>query len=69
MIKRYVSGKRSGELQSNHGETARNLLQKRKQGLDWFAKHYPVIYELVPVTAEELKPKKRAVEAAGKVSR
>lgn len=65
MTKRYVSGTRSGKLQSNSGETARNLLQMRKHSPEWFVKHYPVIYELVPVTAEELKPKKRSIEAGG----
>lgn len=64
MAKRYVSGNRSGALQSNHGETARNLLRERARGPEWFAENYSIIYELVPVPEASLKPQKRAAEAA-----
>jgi hypothetical protein len=57
MTKRYVSGKRNRELQSNCSDNARNLLRAREASPEWFAKHYPIIYELVPVSAESLKPK------------
>lgn len=61
MIKRYVSGRQGGQLQGNRGETARTLLQKREMNSDWFARNYPIIYELVPVSAENLKPPRREV--------
>lgn len=65
MTKRYVSGKRNGELQSNYGQPVKNLLQGRAHDPCWFRKHYPIIYELIPVTAEELEPTKRSAKAEG----
>jgi hypothetical protein len=57
MTKLYVSGKGNGELQSNRGDNARDLLRDREGSPGWYAKQYPIIYELVPVSAEDIKPK------------
>ena len=63
--KRYVSGTVAGSLQSNHGATARDTLRERKLSPVFFARYYPIVYELVPVSADDLKPQKHAAKAAG----
>lgn len=69
MKKRYVSGNSLGNLQSNTGDTARVILAKRSSSyfpVNWFTRNYPIIYELVPVLPEQLKPKRRkAAQAKG----
>lgn len=68
-VKRYVSGSPNGDLQSMQGKTARAVLQERAASATWFANNYPIIYELVPVPAEKLKPKKRTAAKPAKGKR
>ena len=61
--RRYVSGKRDGlKLQTIYGRSAAIVLEDRRFGRSpaWFARNYPIIYELVPISEKELE--KRAAE-------
>ncbi len=64
MVRRFVAGNRQGELQSNWGETARQFRAERKFGSpEWWKRTYPVVYELVPISFEQVKSK--AAKAKG----
>ncbi len=60
MKRRFVAGNRRGNLQSNKGDTARQIITERteqrpiKGKAGWWERNYPVIYELVPVSMDEL---------------
>jgi hypothetical protein len=57
--KLYVSGTKNGNLQAMAGAALNVALRERGRGTEWWARNYPILYELVPVDAEALKPKRR----------
>ena len=62
MTKRYVSGTVDGHFQSNCGASAGVIIEDRTRNAGaeaWFAKHYPVIYELVPVSLGQMAAKEK----------
>ena len=62
MKRLFVSGDRTGRLQSIRGETAKRVLAGRSCCSDWWKDNYPIIYELVPI--DEAVLRLEAAEAA-----
>ena len=66
MTRRFVAGNRLGELQSMTGETARQFHVIRKCGSPgWWKSQYPIIYELVPISLDQVNPKAKEVKGGG----
>lgn len=65
MTRRFVAGSRSGELQSMTAATARRFCARRKSDPRWWEEKYPIIYELVPVSLEQVKSKAPKTKGGG----
>ena len=64
MVRRFIAGNRQGELESNWGETARQFRADRELGSpEWWKRTFPIVYELVPISLGQVKPK--AAKAKG----
>ena len=63
MVRRFVAGNRQGELQFNWGETARQFRANRKfETPKWWKRTFPIVYELVPISLEQVKSKAAAAK-------